>query len=69
MYTYIFVAIYATHPMWGFPLSWNNAVGRWALRLQGHGWAAVSGDVRVLVRTCRGSTDSADLARTRVAHP
>merc|ERR1712122_332041 len=36
--------------MWGYKISWDNPIGRWALRIQGHGWATVSRDPKVLVR-------------------
>lgn len=49
MYQAVFLGIYAVHPVWGYAFSWNNPIGRWALRIQGHGWATVAGDVKILV--------------------
>ena len=52
LYQVVFLGIYAMHPnLWGDSISWtDNPIGRWALRIQGTGWATVSRDERVLVR-------------------
>ena len=54
LYQVVFVAIYSIHPIWGYHFSWDNPIGRWMLRIQGHGWARVSRDERVLVSGNKG---------------
>lgn len=51
LYSYGFLSIYMVHPMWGYSMQWTSGVARWALRIQGHGWALTANDEGVLVRT------------------
>lgn len=48
-YQHFILFVYALHPIWGFDIHWSGTLGRWALRLQGHGWAMMYGGVTVLV--------------------
>lgn len=67
VYLYVFLAVYSVHPTWKYKWGWDNPVGRWALRLQGHGWATVSGSTAVLVRIRgrRPADAPGDIARLR----
>lgn len=51
LYHHVFLAMYALHPMWGpGGISYEGSVGKWALRLLGHGWSTSAEEEGILVR-------------------
>lgn len=49
-YQMVYLAVLFIHPLWGYDMDWDVGIGRWALRLQGHSWAYITGATDVLVR-------------------